>query len=228
MYNQPLQIVGVVGHVKQYGLDETVNSPIQAQFYMSPLQLPDDQLKSFAISATGYVIRTQDAPDAFASAVRDAVRKFNSKAVLYQPETMDSVIARSLASRRFAMILLAVFAALALVLASIGIYGVISYIAGQRTHEIGIRIALGAQRTDILKMVLGQGARLAIIGVVMGLVAAAGLTQLMTKILYGVSAVDPVTFIAVAIVLTLVALAACYIPARRAVRVDSIVALRYE
>ena len=228
VYHEPLQIVGVVGHVKQYGLDETVESPIQAQFYMSPLQLPDDQLKSFAISGTGYVIRTQDSPAALASAVRDALRKFNSKAVLYQPETMDSVIASSLASRRFAMILLAVFAALALVLASIGIYGVISYIAGQRTHEIGIRIALGAQRTDVLKMVLGQGARLTIIGVVVGLTAAAGLTQLMSKILYGVSPVDPVTFIAVAIVLTLVALAACYIPARRAVRVDSMVALRYE
>jgi ABC-type antimicrobial peptide transport system permease subunit len=174
------------------------------------------------------VIRTQDSPGAFASAVRDALRGFNSKAVLYQPETMDSVIARSLASRRFAMILLAVFAALALVLASIGIYGVISYIAGQRTHEIGIRVALGAQRTDVLKMVLGQGARLAIIGVVMGLVAAAGLTQLMTRILYGVSATDPLTFSAVAIVLTLVALVACYIPARRAVRVDSMVALRHE
>jgi putative ABC transport system permease protein len=228
VYMQPLQIVGVVGHVKQYGLDETANSPMQAQFYMSPLQLPDDQLKTWAVYSAGYVIRTQDSPGAFASAVRDALRGFNSKAVLYQPETMDSVIARSLASRRFAMILLAVFAALALVLASIGIYGVISYIAGQRTHEIGIRIALGAQRTDVLKMVLGQGARLAIIGVVMGLVAAAGLTQLMTRILYGVSATDPLTFSAVAIVLTLVALVACYIPARRAVRVDSMVALRHE
>jgi predicted permease len=226
VYNQPLQIVGVVGHVKHYGLDETASSPMQAQFYMSPLQLPDDQLKTFAIPP-GYVIRTHDSPAAFASVVRDALREFNSQAVLYQPETMDSLVARSLASRRFAMILLAVFAALALVLASIGIYGVISYIAGQRTHEIGIRIVLGAQRADVLKMVLGQGARLAITGVVIGLAAAAGLTQLMTKILYGVSALDPLTFIAVAIVLTLVALAACYIPARRAMRTDPIVALRY-
>jgi predicted permease len=227
VYNQPLQIVGVVGHVKQYGLDETANSPIQAQFYMSPWQLPDDQLKTFAISATGYVIRTQGSPSAFAGAVRDALREFNSKTVLYQPETMDSIIARSLASRRFAMILLAVFAALALVLASIGIYGVISYIVGQRTHEIGIRIALGAQRSDVLKMVLGQGARLAVIGVVIGLATAAGLTQLMARILYGVSATDPLTFALVAIVLTLVALVACYIPARRAMCVDPVVALRY-
>ena len=228
VYNQPLRIVGVVGHVKQYGLDESVNSPMQAQFYMSPLQLPDDQLKTWAVSAAGYVIRTRSSPGAFAGAVRDALREFNSKAVLYQPETMDSVIARSLASRRFAMTLFAVFAALALVLASIGIYGVISYIAGQRAHEIGIRLALGAQKSHVLKIVLGQGARLALLGVVIGLAAAAGLTRLMSTILYGVSPTDPLTFSAVAMVLTLVALVACYIPARRAMRVDPIVALRYD
>jgi predicted permease len=228
VYNQPLRIVGVVGHVKQYGLDESVNSPMPAQFYMSPLQLPDDQLKTWAVSAAGYVIRTRSSPGAFAGAVRDALREFNSKAVLYQPETMDSVIARSLASRRFAMTLFAVFAALALVLASIGIYGVISYIAGQRAHEIGIRLALGAQKSHVLKIVLGQGARLALLGVVIGLAAAAGLTRLMSTILYGVSPTDPLTFSAVAMVLTLVALVACYIPARRAMRVDPIVALRYD
>ena len=148
--------------------------------------------------------------------------------MIYGVETADEIISRSLSARRFAMILLAVFAVLALVLSSIGIYGVISYIAGQRTHEIGIRIALGAQRSDILKIVLGQGARLAVMGVAIGLAAAAGLTRLMTTILYGVSATDPVTFASVAIVLTIVALAACYIPARRAMRTDPMVALRYE
>ena len=228
VYTEPLQIVGVVAHVKQYGLDETVNSPVQAQFYMSLLQLPDDQLKTLASSTTSFIIRTQGSPDAFASAVRDALREFNSKAVLYAPDTMDHIISQSLTARRFAVVLLAVFAALALVLASIGIYGVISYIVGQRTHEIGIRMALGAQRSHVLKIVLGQGARLALLGVVIGLGAAAGLTRLMGTILYGVSATDPLTFAAVAIVLTLIALAACYIPARRAVRLDRIVALRYE
>jgi predicted permease len=228
VYTRPLQIVGVVAHVKQYGLDETARSRTQMQFYMPLLQLPDDELQAGASSTTGFLVRTQDSPDAFAGALRDALRKFNSKAVLYAPETMDHIIARSLASRRFAMILLAVFAALALLLASIGIYGVISYIVGRRTHEIGLRMALGAQRSHVLRIVLGQGARLALLGVVIGLAAAVGLTRLMVAILYGVSVIDPLTFSAVAILLTLVALVACYIPARRAMRVDCIVALRCE
>jgi predicted permease len=235
VYKQ-LQIVGVVGHVKQFGLDENASSPIQDQFYTSSLQIPDDIMRASS-GGNGFLVRTEGSPDAFIGAIRSAVHNFNSQAVVFDTNTMDHIVSQSLASRRFAMILLAVFAGLALILASIGIYGVISYIAGQRTHEIGIRIALGAQRRDVLKIVLGQGARLAIIGVVIGLAVAAGLTQLMTamsssvstpKILYGVSALDPVTFIAVAVVLTLVALIACYIPARRAMNVDPMVALRYE
>ena len=226
VYKQ-LEIVGVVGHVKQFGLDENARSLVRVQLYASPLQLPDNLTQAW-VPLTSYVVRTQGSPSAFALSIREAVRGFDSKAVMFHTETMDSVVARSLASRRFAMILLAVFAALALILASIGTYGVISYVAGQRRHEIGIRIALGAQRTDVLKMVLGEGMRLAVVGVAFGLVAAAGLTQLMTKILYGVSATDPLTFAAVAVALTLVALAACYLPARRAMRVDPIVALRYE
>lgn len=222
-----LRIVGVVGHVKQFGLDESSSSPITAQFYASSLQLPDSVLKAFA-SSNGYIVRTQGSPDAFVGAIRNAVQQFNGQAMIFDTETMDEIVGRSLAWQRFAMTLLAVFAGLALVLASIGIYGVISYIAGQRTHEIGIRIALGAQQSDVLKIVLGQGARLAVIGVLIGLAAAVGLTQLMTRILYGVSATDPLTFAGVTIVLTLVALAACYVPAHRAMKVDPMVALRYE
>jgi predicted permease len=222
-----LEIVGVVGHVKQFGLAETGKEVGYPQFYTSALQLPDDVTTAFANSA-GYVIRTQGPPDAFVGTVRDALRQLNSKVVVFDPESMDNVIAGSLAARDFAMTLLAVFAGLALVLASIGIYGVISYIAGQRMREIGIRVALGAQRSDILKIVLGHGMRLALVGVVIGLAAAGGLTRLMSKILYGVSAVDPLTFACVAIVLTLVALAACYIPARRAMHVDPLFALRHE
>ncbi len=226
VYKQ-LEIVGVVGHAKQFGLDENSKSPVLEQFYTSEFQIPDAVIGPSA-NGDRYVVRTQGSPDAFIGSIRSAIHGFNSKAVVFNAEPMDHFLSQSLASRRFAMILLAVFAGLALILASIGIYGVISYIAGQRTHEIGIRIALGAQRSDILKIVLGQGARLALIGVVIGLAASAGLTRLMTKVIYGVSSVDPLTFACVAIVLTLVALAACYIPAHRAMRVDPMIALRYE
>ena len=221
-----LEIVGVVGHINEFGLDES-HSVLYPEFYTPVLQLPDATLKQFA-SSPGYILRTAGSPDAITGAIRDAVHNFNSKAVLFDPETMDHIVSQTLAARRFAMILLATFAALALVLSAIGIYGVISYIAGQRTHEIGIRIALGAQRGDVLKMVLGQGVTFALIGVAIGLAAAAGLTRLMTDIIYGVSATDPLTFTGVAIVLTVVALLACYVPARRAMRVDPMVALRYE
>ncbi len=141
---------------------------------------------------------------------------------------MDSIISDSLASQRFSMAVLGIFALLALALASVGIYGVISYLVGQRTQEIGIRVALGANRSDVLRMVLGDGMKMTLIGVVIGLAAAAGLTRLMASLLFGVSATDPLTFTAVAILLSIVALAACYIPARRAMRVDPMVALRYE
>ncbi len=226
VYKQ-LEIVGVVAHAKQFGLDENASAPVQTQMYTSTLQLPDQLMQAF-FTSSGFMVRTAGAPEGFTGAVRSAVHDFNSKAVFYQPDTMDNIISRSLASRRFAMILLAVFAALALVLSSIGIYGVISYIVGQRTHEIGIRVALGAQRSDVLKIVMGQAASLAVIGVVIGLATAAALTRLMSGILFGVSATDPLTFAAVAIVLTAVALAACFIPARRAMNVDPMVALRYE
>ncbi|MGC9951326.1 MAG: FtsX-like permease family protein [Bryobacteraceae bacterium] len=141
---------------------------------------------------------------------------------------MDKIISDSLAARRFSMVLLGIFAALALTLSCVGIYGVLSYLAGQRTHEIGIRMALGAQRSDVLRLILGHGAKMALIGVAVGVVASLALTRLMDKLLFGVSAYDPLTFIAVACLLILVALAASYIPARRAMRVDPTVALRYE
>jgi ABC-type antimicrobial peptide transport system permease subunit len=156
------------------------------------------------------------------------VARINSQEMVFEPHTYDELVSRSLADKWFAMVLLGVFAGLALALSSIGIYGVISYVVGQRTHEIGIRIALGAGRKDVLKLVLGEGTKTALIGVAIGLVAAMGLTRLMASVLYGVSATDPLTFAAVTIVLTGVALTACYLPARRAMRVDPMVALRYE
>jgi ABC-type antimicrobial peptide transport system permease subunit len=156
------------------------------------------------------------------------VQQVNSEQVVAGAQTMDEIISSSIAGRRFSMILLGSFALLALLLSSMGIYGVVSYLVGQQTREIGIRIALGAQRGDVMRLVLGDGVKMALTGVAVGLAAAVGLTRLMTSVLFGVSATDPLTFGGVALLLALVALAAAYIPARRATRVDPLVALRYE
>jgi predicted permease len=219
--DDPIQIVGVVGHVTQWGLDTP--GPVKIALYVPVLQLPDMSEK-----IAGFVVRTQTSQYASASAIQNAVEKMNSQMIPFNFESMDRVISESLASRRFAMFLLAAFGAVALVLSSIGIYGVISYVAGQRTHEIGIRMALGGQRRDVLKLVLGHGMRLALVGIVVGVLAALGLTRFLSALLYGVKPTDPLTFIASALTLTGVALLACYIPARRATKVDPIVALRYE
>jgi ABC-type antimicrobial peptide transport system permease subunit len=174
------------------------------------------------------MVRTQPPEYASAASIQHAIEKMNSEQSAFDFESMEHVIADSLASRRFTTILLGAFAALALLLASIGIYGVMSYVAGQRTHEIGIRMALGAQRSDVMRLVLGQAAQMTVAGVVIGLGVAGALTRLMKAMLFGVSATDPITFGGVAIVLTIVALAACYVPARRAMQTDPMVALRYE
>jgi ABC-type antimicrobial peptide transport system permease subunit len=174
------------------------------------------------------VVRTEGDPASIMSLVRRGVEEIDSREVIYGVQTLDQVIAGSFAPRRVSMILLGVFAGLALVLACVGIYGVISHVVGQRTHEIGVRMALGAQRRDVMRLVLGEGARMALVGVVAGLAAAFGLTRLMANQLFGVTAHDPLTYAAVAILLMLVALLACYLPARRAVRLDPVAALRCE
>ena len=221
------EIVGVVGHIKQWGLDENSKSPVLAQAYFPLDQIPD-RFWPLLSKGTDIYLRAQASPEVVVPAVRQILAKINSDEVMYGTETMDDIISDSLAARRFGMILLGVFAALALILSCVGIYGVISYLVGQRTHEIGVRIALGAQRTDVLRLILGQGARMALIGVAIGIAAALGLARFMAAQLFGVTAHDPLTFTGVAIVLMLVAIAACYIPARRAMKVDPIVALRYE
>jgi predicted permease len=227
LFNKPAHIVGVVGHVKQWGLDENTQSPVQAQFYFPIWQVPDQFMPLLARGAQ-FVVRTQGSFGIEMGPIRQAIEKINGEIVVYDTETMDKIISNSLGAQRFSMVLLGIFAALALVLSCVGIYGVISYLVGQRTHEIGIRMALGGQRNDMLRLILGRGAQMAVIGVAVGIVGSLALTRLMANLLFGVSAYDPLTFFAVAGLLVLVALAACYIPARRAMKVDPLVALRYE
>lgn len=222
----PYEIVGVVGHVKQWGLDIDEQG-LQAQMYIPFRGMPNDQVEG--AGGAGIVVRAdnQIGPSFFTS-IREAVQHQNTQNVISNAQTMNEVIAESLAQRRFAMILLGSFAGAALLLASLGIYGVISYLVGQRAHEIGIRVALGATRRHILTLVLGHGLKMTLAGVALGLVAAFGLTRLIRTMLYGVGATDPVTFAIIAVLLTVVALVACYIPARRATKVDPLVALRNE
>ena len=221
------EIVGVVRHIKQWGPAGDRNSTIQAQFFYPFMQLPE-KLMPMVAGGVAVVLRATGDPAAAMSLVRQAIQKHDPSEVIYGAQTLDSVIAGSLAARRITMILLALFAAIALVLASVGIYGVVSFVVGQRTHEIGVRMALGAEYRDIMRLVLGEGLKMALIGVFAGVAAASGLTRLMATQLFGVGPRDPLTFAAVALVLVLVALAACYLPARRAVEVDPTVALRHE
>src|SRR5579864_1291346 len=226
-FNVEAEIIGVVGHIKQWGLGADAKSAIEAQFFYPFMQLPE-KLMPLAADAVAVVLRTEGDPAAIMGAVRRAVDEIDPREVIYGVQTMDAVVAGSLAARRLSMILLGVFAALALVLSCVGIYGVISYLVGQRTPEIGVRMALGAQRSDVMRLVLSQGVKMALLGVVVGTAAALGLTRLMASELFGITAHDPLTFAAVAMLLMLIALLACYLPARRASRVDPMIALRYE
>lgn len=227
-----LQIIGVVGHVKQWGLDRDDTETLQAQLYLPFRALQNDEMAR-TVGGIGVVVRFKgessgpEVSPLFGS-VRNVVQAQNNQNVISRVQTLDQVIANSLANRRFSMIVLVSFAALALLLATLGIYGVISYVVGQRTHELGIRLALGAGRTDIVRLVLTYGMKMAISGVVVGLIAAFALTRLMSTMLFGVHPTDPTTFGIIACVLLVVALLACYLPARRATKVDPLNALRSE
>jgi len=226
-FNVQAEIIGIVGHVKQYALDADPPGAIEAQFFYPFMQTPE-KIMPLTAKSVAVVLRTHGDPTAIMGQVRETVRKIDPRDVIYEVETMDDVVATSYAARRLTMILLTGFAALAMMLACVGIYGVISYMVGQRTQEIGIRMALGAQRGDILVLVLGEGTRMALIGAALGTAASLLLTRLMAKQLFGVSAHDPLTYASVAFVLVLVALAACFVPARRAVRMDPMESLRCE
>jgi len=210
------EIVGIVGGVRDTGFDQQPRPTI----YLPSLQSPDQTMS--------LVLRTTLPPSAVLPAIKNAIWSVDKNQPLFAVRSMEEIISGIVSAQRLAFLLLGVFAFLALALAAIGIYGVTSYLVSERTHEIGVRIALGAQRSDVSHLVLGHGARLAGIGVIGGVVAAFALTRLLSSLLFGVSATDPLTFVVVAILLTLVALAACYIPARRAMRVDPVVALRCE
>jgi predicted permease len=221
------QIVGVVGHINQWGLDQDAASPLHAQMYLPFAQVPDKEVKRGGLGTEVYLRQHMQGGSSLAS-LRARALDFNSELVLYSPEEMEKTVADSISSKRFTMVLLGAFAALALLLASIGIYGVLSYMVGQRTREIGVRLALGAQRFDVLRMVLRDGARMTLVGVVIGLIGAFGLTRLMASMLFGVRPTDPITFVGVAVLLSAIALLACYVPARRAMKVDPMEALRHE
>ncbi|MGB2590563.1 MAG: ABC transporter permease [Candidatus Acidiferrum sp.] len=221
------EIVGEVKHVKHFGLDADSEAQIQEQIYLPFSQLPDLFAPRLANQAT-YILRTSVPPVTLVDAIRYAVSETDSQRIVYDVQIMDEVLANSQSERRFAMALLAAFAAIALVLATVGIYGVISSLAAQRTGEIGIRMALGARPWDILRLVVGQGGKMALAGIAVGIIASFGFTRLIANLLFGVRSYDPATFASVAILLALVSVAACYIPARRAMRVDPMVALRHE
>ncbi|HEV7475790.1 MAG TPA: ABC transporter permease [Pyrinomonadaceae bacterium] len=212
-----LTIQGVVGRVKMEGLSQDSN---RVQGYFPFLQLPTGGMT--------VIVKGSGDPNQLIGAIREQVKQIDADQPIYSVRTMDQIRSESVAGERLNLTLLSLFAGLALVLAIVGIYGVMSYSVTQRTHEIGIRMAIGAQPRDVFKMIIGQGMLLAIVGVVLGLVGAFGLTRLMASMLFGVEPTDPLTFISIALLLTGVALMACYIPGRRATKVDPVVSLRYE
>ena len=209
-------VVGVVSDVAQYALD--TKPPMQ-------MYLPHAQ---FPTSFNNVVVKTETDPMSIVAAIRREVLAVDKEQAIFNITTLEQLHAESILVRRFFMFLLLVFAGLALILAGVGIYGVMSYVATQRTHEIGIRMALGAQTRDVLKLIIGNGLALTLIGVSAGLAGAFALTRLMASLLFGVTATDATTFITVSAGLIAIALLACYLPARRATRIDPLVALRYE
>jgi putative ABC transport system permease protein len=212
----PREVIGVVGDVKHFGLDREST----AEMYVPLLQRPWMNIT--------LAVRYASDPVGLSAAIRNQVRQVDKDQTVSNIRTMEQILSNSVSQRRFNMLLLSTFAAVAIALAIVGIYGVMSFSVVQRTHEIGVRIALGAQAGNVLRMVVWRGMSLALIGVALGVAAALALTQVMKNLLFEVSATDPATFALIALLLVGVALIASYIPARRATKIDPLQALRHE
>jgi putative ABC transport system permease protein len=211
-----MEIVGVAANVKHFGLDSQARTELYVPYLVDPWPFMT------------IVVRGGSGSAAVANAMRNEVWAVDKDLPVPDIRTMEQLLSDSVARRRFNMLLLGIFGGVALLLAAVGIYGVMSYSVTQRTHEIGIRMALGARQSDVLKLVVGQGMVLALVGVGIGLAAAFALTRLLTSLLFAVGTTDPATFVIIPILLAGVALAACLVPARRAMKVDPITSLRYE
>ena len=222
-------VIGVVGDVKENSITQNIPEWIDGEMYTpyGPHSIREHGPEAPPAELT-LVLRTSSDPSQFGSALQSTVAELNRDVLVSQVQTLNGWVAEAVAGPRSTAALFSLFAALAVALGAVGIYGVISYAVAQRTREIGIRMALGAHKYEVMRLVVGQGARLALLGVSLGLGGALLLTRLMSSLLYGVEATDPLTFASVALLLVLVASAASYIPARRAMQVDPIVALRYE
>ncbi len=218
----PRVIIGVVADIKHGSLREDVAPEMYVPYTQNEIKIwPTMQIMQFAA-------RTKADPDAVTGSIRSAVHAVDPDLPVAKALPLTTLVDNSMVPMRFSMVLLGSFALLALFLAAIGLYGAISYSVTQSTHEIGIRMALGAQRSNVFRMVLGQGARIALAGMLAGFVMALGITRLISSFLYGVQPTDPLTFAAGALLLAVIVLLACYLPARRAARVDPMIALRYE
>jgi predicted permease len=215
--NPPITVIGVVGRVKLNRPNEPVGA---VQGYFAFLEHPS--------AVMTFVVKTTLEPEQMIAAAQRQVQAVDANQPIYDIQTLTQLRARSIAPQRFNLLLMGLFAAAALALAIVGIYGVMSYVVTQRTQEIGLRLALGAQRGDVMKLVVGKAMKLALLGVLLGLLGAAALTRMLTNLLFDVSPTDKATFAVIALLLTVVALLACWIPARRATKVDPMIALRHE